>query len=57
MGITHNDVISANTMPTPAAAPKAMKAADLTDCGEAIPDATKRSGPTLTLSVPRTPSL
>ena len=54
---SHHEVVAASTNPATAATPKAPKAARLTAEGYASPLATRRTGPTRTSSVPRTPSL
>ncbi len=55
--ISHGLVASASARPASAATPKDTNAARLTAAGAASPDATRRTGPTRAVSVPRTPSL
>jgi hypothetical protein len=55
--ISHHVVTAARASPATAAAPKASSAARFTAPGAASPLATRRTGPTRTSSVPRTPSL
>ena len=54
---SHGVVASARAVPARAATPKATNAARFTAAGEASFEATSRTGPTRSSSVPRTPSL
>ena len=56
MSSHHRPVSTTSTRPAAAATPKLAKAARFTDRGSASPEPTRRSGPTRTASVPRTPS-
>ncbi len=54
---SHHATSRASTRPATAATTNDSSAARFTAPGEATPDPTRRSGPTRSASVPRTPSL